>query len=149
MTEAEASTCRLFVYGTLKPGERAYGKFFNGSVRAIQAAIVPGRLYHLPGLGYPALTLEQGWVRGVLLTLMSPNLLEPLDEFEEYYPNHLQESAYYRIRHPVHSLEKQPLGQAWVYTMPKEQVIALGGWWLAEGWWSSDGVRGNGGVYHQ
>ncbi|MBD2327448.1 gamma-glutamylcyclotransferase [Alkalinema sp. FACHB-956] len=51
------SAINVFVYGTLKPGHAAYDRFCAGKTIAEVAAIVPGRLYHLP-LGYPAMTLE-------------------------------------------------------------------------------------------
>jgi gamma-glutamylcyclotransferase (GGCT)/AIG2-like uncharacterized protein YtfP len=74
------------VYGTLKPGERAFASLCEPFAIAAQPAQTVGRLYHLP-LGYPAMTTEPGWVQGVLLTLSSPNALTAIDAFEEYYPS--------------------------------------------------------------
>jgi gamma-glutamylcyclotransferase (GGCT)/AIG2-like uncharacterized protein YtfP len=131
--------CQVFVYGTLKPGERAFERFCAAYVVEMVAAIAPGRLYHLP-LGYPALTLESGWVQGVLLTFATAAVLTPLDAFEEYYPDRLQDSEYQRLRQRIYGLDYTPLSEAWVYTMTKTRVDALGGQWLPQGFWSETGV---------
>ena len=128
--------CQVFVYGTLKPGERAFSRFCEPYVVDKQTVMTPGRIYHLP-LGYPALTLEEGWVQGVLLTLSNPTALVKLDEFEAFYPDHPQDSEYQRIWHPIYATDQTPLTHAWVYAMTKEQVDTLGGTWLPEGSWSS------------
>ncbi len=47
----------LFVYGTLKQGERNFERYCRG-VRSIEPATVLGRLYHLP-YGYPMLDVPQ------------------------------------------------------------------------------------------
>jgi gamma-glutamylcyclotransferase (GGCT)/AIG2-like uncharacterized protein YtfP len=46
---------RLFVYGTLKRGQRNHARFLSG-VRQIEPAAVVGRLYQLP-VGYPMLAV--------------------------------------------------------------------------------------------
>lgn len=46
---------RLFVYGTLKRGQRNHGRYCQGLTRA-RAARVLGRLYNLPA-GYPMLAV--------------------------------------------------------------------------------------------
>jgi gamma-glutamylcyclotransferase (GGCT)/AIG2-like uncharacterized protein YtfP len=75
---------QVFVYGTLKPGERAYQDFCEPFLVAKEEAKAPGRLYHLP-MGYPAMTLESGWVFGVCLTFKDPHVLRLMDEFEDYF----------------------------------------------------------------
>lgn len=129
------SPCRLFVYGTLKPGERAFDRLCQPITLSTQPAMASGRLYHLPQ-GYPAMTLEPGWVQGVLLTITSLERLQPLDDFEEYYPDRPDRSEYLRHLHPVYDYSRQPLGTAWVYTMPRDRTLSLGGQWLPEGYWS-------------
>ncbi|NMF83614.1 gamma-glutamylcyclotransferase family protein [Nodosilinea sp. P-1105] len=126
---------QLFVYGTLKPGEGAFEQFCQPFTPDRQLAMAPGRLYRLP-LGYPAMTLEEGWVQGVLLTFGNAAILTTLDEFEEYYPDNPKASEYQRLRHGVYNLEQTFLTQAWVYTMSLDRVQALGGRWLPEGYWS-------------
>lgn len=129
------SLCCLFVYGTLKPGERAFGELCQPFAIATQPAQAQGRLYHLP-LGYPAMTLESGWVQGVLLTFANSAPLGRLDAFEDYYPDRPADSEYQRQRQLVYDLRHQPLGFAWVYVMSTDRVIALGGRWVPGGEWS-------------
>ncbi len=134
------SPCCLFVYGTLKPGERAFAELCQPFAIATQPAQARGRLYHLP-LGYPAMTLEPGWVQGVLLTFANLAPLDSLDAFEDYYPDRPLDSEYQRQQQPIYDLRQQPLGIAWVYVMSTDRVIVLGGQWLPGGNWS-DGDHG-------
>jgi gamma-glutamylcyclotransferase (GGCT)/AIG2-like uncharacterized protein YtfP len=126
---------QVFVYGTLKPGERSFEDYCKPHLVAHQAALTPGRIYHLP-MGYPALTLEDGWVKGVLMTFASSAVFERIDILEDYYPDRPQESEYWRIRHPVYTPDQVPLTEAWVYAMAQEKVRGLGGQWLPEGYWT-------------
>lgn len=133
--EIQDAPCALFVYGTLKPGERAFDQLCKPYVVDRRAAIAPGRLYHLP-VGYPALTLESGWVQGVLLTFSSPHVLTALDQFEDYNPQQPAASEYQRRQHHIYSPNGSNLGLAWVYVMSQERVEGLRGQWLPEGYWS-------------
>jgi gamma-glutamylcyclotransferase (GGCT)/AIG2-like uncharacterized protein YtfP len=126
---------QVFVYGTLKPGERAFGKFCQPYVVEVVDAIAPGRLYHLP-LGYPAMTLEAGWVKGALLTFTTLAIFDQMDAFEDYYPDRPEDSDYLRIHHGIYSPDRVPLAEAWVYVMARERVDAAGGQWLTSGEWS-------------
>jgi gamma-glutamylcyclotransferase (GGCT)/AIG2-like uncharacterized protein YtfP len=131
-----ADLCRLFVYGTLKPGERAFDRFCRPYAIAVEPAQVRGRLYHLSP-GYPAMTLEPGgWVRGVVLRFQSEMPLTPIDRFEDYDPERPDRSEYSRLQLPTYSLDEQPLGVAWVYVMQPARVAHLLGQWLPEGHWS-------------
>jgi gamma-glutamylcyclotransferase (GGCT)/AIG2-like uncharacterized protein YtfP len=76
---------KLFVYGTLKPGESNHDRYCQ-SVTHIEMAIVYGALYALP-MGYPALTIGESFVQGSLLTFASSQILTELDELEEYQPD--------------------------------------------------------------
>lgn len=128
--------CRLFVYGTLKPGEAAFESLCRPFVQSLCPAIAPGRLYDLP-LGYPAMTLEQGWVQGVLLTLALADGVEAMDKFEEYYPDRPPSaSQYQRISHDIYDHHQRCLGQAWVYVMDPQRIQSLRGQWLPAGHWS-------------
>jgi len=131
----------VFVYGTLKPGQRWFGQYCAPYVIARRQAIAPGRLYHLP-LGYPAMTLEPGWVRGVLLTFETTAVLAALDQLEDYYPDRPEASEYQRIRHPVYSPQQIDLGIAWVYVMAPARVKTLGGQWVPGGDWRGDHPSG-------
>lgn len=57
MTEAEPTRLGVFVYGTLKRGQRNHDRFCRG-VLTMAEATVRGRLYDLP-LGFPALVVPQ------------------------------------------------------------------------------------------
>ncbi|WP_298616140.1 gamma-glutamylcyclotransferase [uncultured Thermosynechococcus sp.] len=129
---------RLFVYGTLKPGYQPHDTLCRPWLSEHQPALVRGRLYHLP-MGYPALTAEEGWVRGELLIFDDPppNVLARLDAFEGYNPQlppHL--NPYTRQEVPVYDLNYHPLGTAGAYLMRIEDVRQLKGEWLPEGVWN-------------
>lgn len=125
---------RLFVYGTLKPGEWAFNQFCQDQVITMDPAIAVGRLYHL-SLGYPALSLETGWVQGVVLSLPI-TLLAAIDHFEGYDPHHTQQSEYQRQWQPIYHPDHSPFASAWLYTMARDRIQALGGEWLPRGVWS-------------
>ncbi|PSN17164.1 hypothetical protein C7271_19195 [filamentous cyanobacterium CCP5] len=128
----------VFVYGTLKPGERAYPIFCQPYVLKAQPALVQGRLYALPE-GYPAMTQEPGWVQGYRLGFGDRAVLNALDEFEDYFPNHPEASLYQRLTIPTFSLDQTPLGPAWGYVMPLPKVRDLGGRPLTRGIWTAIG----------
>jgi gamma-glutamylcyclotransferase (GGCT)/AIG2-like uncharacterized protein YtfP len=130
------NTLKVFVYGTLKPGEANYRRYCAGKVVEEQNAIAFGQLYDLP-LGYPAMTHGESPVQGFLLTFADPNVLTALDELEDYNPNRLpQENEYERKQIEIYNLSAQSLGLAWVYLMTPEQVQRLGGVLMRSGWWS-------------
>ncbi len=52
-----ATPLRLFVYGTLKRGQRSHAHVCGGTV-SIEPATISGRLFHLPD-GYPMLVVPQ------------------------------------------------------------------------------------------
>ncbi|MBU6228376.1 MAG: gamma-glutamylcyclotransferase [Cyanobacteria bacterium REEB459] len=131
---------RLFVYGTLKPGEWGFEQWCAGRVTALAPAIALGRLYHL-ALGYPALCLEPGWVQGVVLSLPT-TLLATLDSFEGYDPHQAQQSEYQRQWQPIYHCDLTPFTWAWLYTMTQDRIQALGGEWLPQGIWSQSQGRG-------
>jgi gamma-glutamylcyclotransferase (GGCT)/AIG2-like uncharacterized protein YtfP len=59
----EPPRLHLFVYGTLKRGQRNHERFCQGLISA-QDATVRGRIYDLPS-GFPALVVPEGDVRAV------------------------------------------------------------------------------------
>lgn len=70
---------RLFVYGTLRSGERQAGLLGD---RRRRPARVRGRLYRLDA-GYPALVAaDGGWVEGELIDDVDDRLLGLLDHYE-------------------------------------------------------------------
>lgn len=127
---------RVFVYGTLKPGEANYD-YLQGKTFSVCDALTRGHLYHLPTLGYPALIPGEGTVYGCLLHFIDTAILEHLDALEGYAPDRpILENDYQRQQLAVYSLSGAPLGQAWGYVMTPAQVEHLGGILLPSGWWS-------------
>ena len=113
---------RVFVYGTLKPGEVNYQRYCEGKVIAAQPAIAFGQLFDLP-IGYPAMIPGNSPVRGFLLTFTEPILLTVLDKLEDYNPQrNPEDNEYYRQQVTIFDLTNQVLGQAWIYLMQPERV---------------------------
>lgn len=74
---------KVFVYGTLKPGERNYLFYCTQALEVIEA-IAYGKLYDLP-MGYPAAIFPASdLVRGCVLTFCDTTVLQTLDELENY-----------------------------------------------------------------
>jgi gamma-glutamylcyclotransferase (GGCT)/AIG2-like uncharacterized protein YtfP len=131
-----ADLLKVFVYGTLKPGEFYYSQYCEAAVVEAQAAIAHGCLFHLP-LGYPAMTVGQNLVYGFVLSFADSSVLDRLDELEGYDPrNPIDENEYIRQTVEIFSLDWQPLGEAWTYLMSIDQVKQLGGMQLPDGCWT-------------
>lgn len=125
---------RVFVYGTLKPGERYHDRYCAGHVFTAQEALIYGELYDLP-FGYPALTWGNRRVYGVLLSFAEPSILTALDELENYHPDRpAVENEYQRVQREVFDLAHQSLGLAWVYIMEPERVQQIGTLLNCERW---------------
>ncbi|WAL60221.1 gamma-glutamylcyclotransferase family protein [Thermocoleostomius sinensis] len=126
---------KVFVYGTLKPGQCNYDRYCGHAVVNQQVAIVYGQLFDLP-FGYPALTPGPGVVHGVVLEFADNNVLTQLDELEDYDPQRpIGQNEYVRVLVKTFSLQHQPLGEAWAYQMPLEQAKRFGGVRLPHGYW--------------
>ncbi|MBD2353972.1 gamma-glutamylcyclotransferase [Tolypothrix sp. FACHB-123] len=131
---------RIFVYGTLKPGEINYKRYCAAKVIATKRAIAPGKLYALP-MGYPAMTLENSQVQGYLLSFAELGILTQLDELEGYQPHKsMVENLYNRQEIEIFDLQGLSLGLAWVYFMLPQRVHQLGGIPQPDGWWSGCGL---------
>ena len=76
----------LFVYRTLKPGECNYLAYCGSKVIAAVNAFTWGQLYHLPRLGYPAMTAGERKVKGFLLKFADESMLVQLDRLEDFQP---------------------------------------------------------------
>ena len=100
---------RVFVYGTLMPGRRAWRLMAPHVTGAPVEAWLPGRV-HDTGRGYPALVRGgPGRARGVLLRLADPPAALPrLDAYEG--------PDYRRERVVVHTPDERV--PAWVWTWP-------------------------------
>ncbi|MCC5634545.1 gamma-glutamylcyclotransferase [Nostoc sp. CHAB 5844] len=143
MTESNAKfseEVRVFVYGTLKPGEANYQKYCAGKVINAKRAVILGKLFALP-MGYPAITTGQHQVHGYLLFFSNPEVLQALDHLEDYQPNRpISENLYNRQQIEVYTQQGEALGWAWVYLMTLELVKQLNGTLVADGWWSGCGL---------
>lgn len=133
---------RVFVYGTLKPGEANYKKYCAGKVVDVKRAFVQGKLFALP-MGYPAMTLGDSQVHGYLLTFTNSKILKELDVLEDYHSDRqTPENLYNRQIIEVYEPRSLSLGWAWVYLMTLEQVEQLASFLQPDGWWSSCGLTG-------
>ncbi|MEH2206439.1 MAG: gamma-glutamylcyclotransferase [Nostoc sp.] len=131
---------RVFVYGTLKPGEANYKRYCAGKVVDVKTAFVQGKLFALP-MGYPTMTLGDSQVYGYLLSFSNPKILNELDVLEDYQPNRqTPKNLYNRQIIEVYEPKSLSLGWAWVYLMTLEQVEQLGGFLQPGGWWSGCGL---------
>lgn len=146
MLEFDAGVCwsqsmkplRVFVYGTLKPGECNYDRYCAASVVVVQEAFAYGRLFDLP-FGYPAMTPGDAPVYGFVLSFAEPDALAQLDELEDYDPHRpADQNEYIRVEIATFDLDRQPIGPAWVYLMSLEQAKRCNGIPLPKGYWASD-----------
>lgn len=119
----------VFVYGTLKRGERNHPLVADAS--RIIPATTRGTLYDLP-VGYPCMTVEgDDTVHGEFMTFKDlPGKLARLDRLEGYREGRPAEENLY-LRVPLHvTLESGGEAKAWGYIFtraranmtPKERV---------------------------
>ncbi|MFN6570399.1 gamma-glutamylcyclotransferase [Dendronalium sp. ChiSLP03b] len=143
MTESKAKfpdLVRVFVYGTLKPGEANYDKYCASKAVNAQRSVAMGELFSLP-MGFPAMTVGEYFVHGYLLVFADPRILDVLDELEDYQPTRqISENLYIRQDLEIYSLQGLSLGCAWVYLMTPERVSYLKGVPQPDGWWSGCGL---------
>ena len=128
---------KIFVYGTLKPGESNYQRLCVGKVVKEQRAIAFGQLFDLP-LGYPGMTVGESPIQGFVLTFADAAILTILDELEDYNPNRPEtENEYNRQLIETFDLSGKSLGLVWVYLMSLERVKKLGGVMISFGCWNA------------
>ena len=130
---------KIFVYGTLKPGEENFDRHCQKALEQkaleIQEAIAHGTLYALP-MGYPAMTSGNSLIYGFLLLFHDPHILAELDDLEDCCPDRpFEQNEYYRQKIQTFSLAHQSLGTAWVYLIEREKAKRLGVL-LPEGHWT-------------
>ncbi|MDH6118376.1 gamma-glutamylcyclotransferase (GGCT)/AIG2-like uncharacterized protein YtfP [Kitasatospora sp. GAS204A] len=108
----------LFVYGTLRLGQRYHARYLGGRCERIERAVLAGATLH-EGPGYPYAVADPDpgrLVHGELITVQPAQfgqVLATLDELEECHPDGT--GLYVRLRLPVTldaSGERVP---AWVY----------------------------------
>lgn len=122
----------IFVYGSLREGGRNHAWLMRTNPEGLTAAHVPGRLFHLPATGFPAVVaLEEppqappgpGWVAGAFAgyedeaALMSA--LDDLDQLED-----VEGGLFERIVLPV-VLDSGHRYGAWVYVFPSDRLPRL------------------------
>jgi gamma-glutamylcyclotransferase (GGCT)/AIG2-like uncharacterized protein YtfP len=127
---------KVFVYGTLKPQEANYAEYCEGNTIESIEAYTFGCLYHLPTLGYPAMTEGKERVCGYLLTFEDATILDRLDLLETYSPDrNPAENEYQRRLMRVYNLNGASLGDVWAYFMTSAKVEELGGILVPSGCW--------------
>ncbi len=130
----------VFVYGTLKPGERYHRAYCAEFLIDAVPAIAQGNLYHLPDPhNYPAMTEGTGRVVGYLLRFCSEKALIRLDELEDYDPQGpSSQNLYDRRWIEICDHNGRELGQAWGYIMAEATVHQLHGIPVENGNWHPD-----------
>lgn len=132
----ERSICKIFVYGTLKPGEANYPIYCKATVVSQLAVYTYGELYAL-SVGYPAMTLGNQKVYGCCLNFPDSSILNDLDRLEDYQESRSPDlNEYYRVLTPIYSLGDRLLGRAWAYFMNTERVVRYRGKKVTSGCWS-------------
>ncbi|MBR8831075.1 MAG: hypothetical protein N5P05_003781 [Chroococcopsis gigantea SAG 12.99] len=128
---------KVFVYGTLKPGESNYPRYCEKKVIQHERVYTKGQLFHLQALGYPGLTRGDSRVEGVLLCFADESVLENLDSLEDYRSDRSPDlNEYQREKIEVYSLAGEPLGQVWGYIMSSDKIKGYGGVPVVSGWWT-------------
>ena len=136
MRQKKSGLLRVFVYGTLKPGEANYEFYCASDVVEAKKAWVRGELYSLPQ-GYPAMTTGNDKVYGYLLSFNNSEVLSSLDELEDYQPQRpSKDNLYNRTQVEIFDLENNSLGLAWAYLMSFMIILQLKGTPQSDGWWS-------------
>lgn len=134
-------TTSVFVYGTLKPGGR-YHEAYCGLFEFQQLeAMVNGRLYDFPKLGYPgAIESERHWIHGYRFTFSDPQetVLEKLDQLEGFKPDRPANlNEYYRKMVSCYDVKGLKTDEAvWCYFMDPSVVKRLEGIPIPSGHWA-------------
>jgi len=121
----------LFVYGSLRAGCHRHSWIQRTDPEGFTAAHTPGRLFHLPSAGYPALVPTPseprfpgpGWVVGEFVGYEDEraleNALQDLDQLED-----VEGGLYERRVLPV-LLDSGHRYEAWVYVFPEDRLPRL------------------------
>ena len=122
----------IFVYGTLRTGGRYQHWVRQTHPEGMTGAYAPGRLFHLPAMGFPALVAQPeppqlppgpGWVVGEFIGYGDESELEnaaqDLDALED-----VDGGLFERQLLPV-ILDSGHRYQAWVYVFPEDRLLRL------------------------
>lgn len=107
----------VFVYGTLRQGEKNYPRYLAGRTGKELAATAEGRLFFVADGGYPYVEPGEGTVTGELIYLEPSRYdqtLQSIDDLEEYDPADESHSVYLRRRTTV-TLADGGRTAAWIY----------------------------------
>ena len=138
--ESPTSTLKVFVYGTLKPGEINYRRCCDRKVQSATLAYTKGILYSLP-VGYPAMTEGENKVTGFVLTFSDSDILNTLDRLEDYQAQRAADlNEYYRRLVTVYNLDDEPIDKAWAYFMTLDKVKQYRGTIITSGCWNSNNL---------
>lgn len=137
MNSDTAQIVKVFVYGTLQPGECNYALYCRDHVIQHVAALAYGTLFDLP-MGYPAMTAGSHPIYGSVLCMNHPSILRTLDDLEDYDPERPSDENEY-IRQEIEVFDHQGLSQGyvWAYVMDVNKALDLGGTILPQGLWRS------------
>lgn len=117
MNASEEQLFKLFVYGTLMPGESNYG-LIERHVRSARPGSIKGVLVDLGA--FPALIPGDGIVRGMLLELAS-EAIEITDRLEGY--RHSGNRSLYLRKEVVVQLDNGEQATAWTYEYANPAAI--------------------------
>jgi len=112
-----SALCRVFVYGTLRRGEKNHRRYLAGRYRSCTPATLRGRLFFEPREGYPYLVPASGIVHGEVFELdpaTAAATLRKLDRLEDYDPDDETGSLYLR-READALLADGSTVRVWVY----------------------------------
>jgi gamma-glutamylcyclotransferase (GGCT)/AIG2-like uncharacterized protein YtfP len=122
----------VFVYGSLREGGRNHGWLLRTNPEGLTRAHVPGRLFHLPGSGFPAVIPAgepdspppgPGWVAGEFAGYEDEaalaGALDDLDQLED-----VEGELFQRLVLPV-VLDSGHRYGAWVYVFPQDRLGRL------------------------
>lgn len=106
---------KVFVYGSLRYGMYNYEKLLKNKVKKRQLGTIKGELYHLANKGYPAIQDGEDNIIGEVYEFYDfDKVIKELDELEDYYPNNIMDSYYFREVTDV-KLENDEVILAYVY----------------------------------
>ncbi len=140
-----ATILKVFVYGTLKPGEANYKIYCQGKTIAETPAYIRGELYQL-SRGYPAVCQGNRKITGYLLEFIVPreqspedcHVLRQLDQLEDYQKNRPTKfNEYYRLQVKTFDPNDNFLDYAWCYFMTQDQILSLKGKVILDNKWQS------------
>lgn len=123
----------LFVYGSLMRNEENHHFLKEMKAKFVTKGEVKGKLYDL-GVGFPALTEEEGYVYGELYEIDEASI-SLLDQLEGYDSEREEDSLYVRKKVVIRSFSKQNY-QAEVYYMSQKKLKEFFAVYLEGGRWS-------------